>query len=333
MKKLMSFIAILLLLLIIPVSCRAESVVSINEFGFSISLPDEMYCITPETDNSSPAWKALYLEPDTFREYMKSNNLLLDACSLDFTYEIMILGRDTDNYKAIHNLNQYNDDEIKRLFSMVSKENEKLGIITEGEAIYNSGELKYYTFSGTQTSNNQTFYSHNFVTIVNGHYIRLNFRSYAEPFSDEMETQNKAIVDSIKFNEILKKPATESLSSRSNSSLLSRVIEKAIIALIFVIPATLIARARSKKTSNQVKTQYPNTAEEIKRFTVEPEEAEPEEAEPEEAEPEETEPEEAVISSAVISNADEIRKYKALLDDEIITQEEFDAKKKQLLGL
>ncbi len=33
------------------------------------------------------------------------------------------------------------------------------------------------------------------------------------------------------------------------------------------------------------------------------------------------------------SNADEIRKYKKLLDDGIITQEEFEAKKKQLLGL
>ena len=33
------------------------------------------------------------------------------------------------------------------------------------------------------------------------------------------------------------------------------------------------------------------------------------------------------------SPADEIRKYKGLLDDGIITQEEFEAKKKQLLGL
>ena len=34
-----------------------------------------------------------------------------------------------------------------------------------------------------------------------------------------------------------------------------------------------------------------------------------------------------------ISNADELKKYKDLLDSGIITQEEFDAKKKQLLGL
>ena len=33
------------------------------------------------------------------------------------------------------------------------------------------------------------------------------------------------------------------------------------------------------------------------------------------------------------SSADEIAKFKKLLDDGVITQEEFDAKKKQLLGL
>lgn len=37
--------------------------------------------------------------------------------------------------------------------------------------------------------------------------------------------------------------------------------------------------------------------------------------------------------SAPVSNADEIRKYKELLDDGIISQEEFDAKKRQLLDL
>ena len=34
-----------------------------------------------------------------------------------------------------------------------------------------------------------------------------------------------------------------------------------------------------------------------------------------------------------ISNADELKKYKDLLDNGVISQEEFDAKKKQILGL
>lgn len=37
--------------------------------------------------------------------------------------------------------------------------------------------------------------------------------------------------------------------------------------------------------------------------------------------------------SATVSTADEIRKLKALLDEGILTQAEFDAKKKQLLGI
>lgn len=41
----------------------------------------------------------------------------------------------------------------------------------------------------------------------------------------------------------------------------------------------------------------------------------------------------AGTESQANSSADEIRKYKELLDDGIITQEEFDVKKKQLLGL
>lgn len=37
--------------------------------------------------------------------------------------------------------------------------------------------------------------------------------------------------------------------------------------------------------------------------------------------------------TAAVSAADELKKFKELLDSGVITQEEFDAKKKQLLGL
>ena len=40
-----------------------------------------------------------------------------------------------------------------------------------------------------------------------------------------------------------------------------------------------------------------------------------------------------VQSNIATSNADELKKYKELLDEGIISQEEFDAKKKQLLNL
>ena len=39
------------------------------------------------------------------------------------------------------------------------------------------------------------------------------------------------------------------------------------------------------------------------------------------------------VNPTPFSTADELKKFKELLDSGIITQEEFDAKKKQLLGL
>ena len=44
-------------------------------------------------------------------------------------------------------------------------------------------------------------------------------------------------------------------------------------------------------------------------------------------------PETVVVANSQSTPADELKKYKELLDSGIITQEEFDAKKKQLLGL
>ena len=46
-----------------------------------------------------------------------------------------------------------------------------------------------------------------------------------------------------------------------------------------------------------------------------------------------TTPAPSTAPASSVSNADELKKYKELLDSGIITQEEFDAKKKQLLGL
>jgi predicted Zn-dependent peptidase len=42
---------------------------------------------------------------------------------------------------------------------------------------------------------------------------------------------------------------------------------------------------------------------------------------------------ETATTTVTPSSADELRKFKELLDSGIITQEEFDTKKKQLLGL
>ena len=49
--------------------------------------------------------------------------------------------------------------------------------------------------------------------------------------------------------------------------------------------------------------------------------------------PEESQASTSIVTTSNTSNADELKKFKELLDSGVITQEEFEAKKKQLLGL
>ena len=48
---------------------------------------------------------------------------------------------------------------------------------------------------------------------------------------------------------------------------------------------------------------------------------------------EQEKPQQIINNIKETSNADELKKYKELIDSGVITQEEFDAKKKELLGL
>ncbi len=90
----------------------------------------------------------------------------------------------------------------------------------------------------------------------------------------------------------------------------------------------------SSKNSEPVDTEPVDT---------EPADTEPADTEPVDTKPVDTEPVDTQIVDTKsepftsrpdgFSGADEIRKYKTLMDEGIITQEEFDAKKKQLLGL
>ena len=205
MKKLFTLFTVLALILLFPVSCFAETSVGITELGFSLSVPDNYDYITRDTEESSYVWKKFFIECDAFKEYMEENNIYFVADSDDYCYEIFIFGKDTEAYKRVFNLNGYEDEEIIQVFGLINVEGEELGVEIKDGSVYSSGETKYYTYIGSYQLGNHTIYVRDYITIVNGHYIQVDFRSYFDPFSDEMEEYNKAIIDSIEFDEILKK--------------------------------------------------------------------------------------------------------------------------------
>ena len=254
MKKTVSILCIVLAVLLIPISCMADSSVKVNDLGFSVSLPDDLYVFTQDMDINSTVWDMFDVDPTTFIDYLKTNSIFLDAVAPDGTYEIVIIGRQDQTYQEIFNLNSLSDAEVlKGLSASMESAAAQLGLEIEDTEIYKTGNIKYFSFSGSQLTAEQSVEIKSYITVVNGESVQITLRSYAGALSNSQEALIEGIVDSINFSQILSKPtpspSLSSLSSPLNSgSILYKALIAGIAALIFSIPTVLVRRAKKKES-------------------------------------------------------------------------------------
>ena len=331
MKRIIALICVFLSLLLFPIRCMADSTTNVDALGFSVSLPSDLYVFTQDTSKSSTVWKTFDLDPSVFIEFLKDNHIYLDAIAPDVSYEIVIVGREKQSYKELFNLNLYEDEQILDLLSSsASSTAESLGLTFESASIYKVGDIKYFSSLGTQKTDGQIVWIKSYASIVNGIFFQITLRSYTGALSSQQEKLIKQVVDSVHFNEILSKPSN-SLSTSSGGDILYKAVIGGISALIIGIPAALINASKKKhnKEEKEVHFDAPNEKKEENPCVIQ----RPEFPQNEERDGPNEVVKKANSQSLNMSYADEIRKYKKLCDDGIITQEEFDAKKKQLLRL
>ena len=225
MKKIVSAIITVAILILTPCYCLADSSYSIEELGFSILFPSDLYVITQDTEASSSVWTTLGLDPAVSSNYLKNNDIYINAFAPDFTYEIVVVCKKGQNYREIFNLNLYKDADIrKNLSRRLYSGGESLGIKVFSEEIYKSGDIKFCLFSGTQTSDGQTVYFKSYLTVVNGISVQITLRSYDGVISNQQETLIKSVADSIRFKQILSKPNASSQSTHGTPLLYKALV-------------------------------------------------------------------------------------------------------------
>ena len=140
MKIVISLLIVLFVLALIPVFCLADTF-NIDNLGFSVLFPEDVYVITQNTDSSSSIWSLLDYDSTTLLDYMKSNDIFLEAIAHDLSYEIVIFGQQNDFFKEIFNFNLYSDDEIIKIMSPSSnKSDENLGVKVDSEILFSFGK-------------------------------------------------------------------------------------------------------------------------------------------------------------------------------------------------
>ena len=172
----------------------------------------------------------------------------------------------------------------------------------------------------------------------------LTFQS-PSPFTKSERDEIQNIVDSIKFDidSSMEELIPVSSQTQNNSSLLDQIIETGITSAIsgglLGLTAVLIGKRRRKQKEKKQDKALVDASESKEPFKTESmNEVVPEnlDGQPNVIHPSETSLAQATTAQkdvAIDKGFDEIKKYKELLDLGIITQEEFDAKKKELLSL
>ena len=247
-KRSLSLLLIAAAVLLLPLSCAADSTVSFDEFGFSVTFPADVIVFTRDTEPESPHWEEIGLDRDLFLTLMESSDMYADAISPDLAYEITTIIRRGENYEGLYNMNRVESDEelLESMRGGLDEAVEQTGVALENLSVYSSGELKYVYFDLTNEENGLTVYGKSYMTVVNGISVQITLRSYDGSFDGSREALLRAVVDSVQFEQIKSKPASAGLKSEIRNILTDALIG-GVAGLGFYVVMKIIKRMDRKK--------------------------------------------------------------------------------------
>ena len=337
MKLRKFFLAILVFCLACPLTVHAKTYTMSNT-DISISVDDSSwYVFTRDNLLNNSELKELGIASNEMRDILEGNMAYMDALLIyedgDF---VELLIRKTKIEDSFTNLSNYSNEQVLELAELLGeKHNTKNYSVYENQ--YKFVKLEYF-------DSTYDYYICEFLTMVNKDNYTLTFQS-PSAFTNSERDEIQNIVDSIKFDidSSMEELIPVSSQTQNNSSLLDQIIETGITSAIsgglLGLTAVLIGKRRRKQKEKKQDKALVDASESKEPFKTESmNEVVPEnlDGQPNVIHPSETSLAQATTAQkdvAIDKGFDEIKKYKELLDLGIITQEEFDAKKKELLSL
>ena len=333
MKLRRFFLVILFFCLACPLTVYAKTYTMSNT-DISISVDDSSwYVFTRDNLQNNSDLKELGADPNEMRDILEGIMAYMDAFLLyedgDF---VELLIRKTKIENSFTNLSNYSYEEVLELAELLGeRQNTKNYSVYENQ--YKFVKLEYF-------DSTYDYYICEFLTMVNKDNYTLTFQS-PSAFTNSERDEIQNIVDSVKFDidssmEELIPTASE---AQSVPSVFEQAVETGITGAIsggLLAIMALLFRKIKKASKTKKKDNVPELKEspEIELTT----QAMPEKFESHletSHEDKMSYPQKSASLKDVSADTgfDDIKKYKELLDLGIITQEEFDTKKKELLGL
>ena len=324
--------AVLILCLVFPLTVYAETY-SMSDTDISICIDDtSWYVFTRDNIQDNPQLDELGITYDFIESVLYDNMAYMDAFRFgeDGNFlELFIRKQRVEN--SYTNLANFSDEEVLELAAGFGDQQNIDKYSVYGKQ-YKFVKLEFYDTT-------YETYICTYLTIVNKDMYTLTFQSQV-PFADGDLDEIQKIVDGVSFDvdysmeetilSYSEEPQITSVSDEVMETLITSVITGSLLGLFAWLCGRMKKRQKVKKEDISEQEKSPNIGQD-NQVVQEKLEYQPEAiSENETPHVQESVPQKDV---EVDKRFDDIKKYKELLDLGIITQEEFDAKKKELLGL
>lgn len=346
MKRLFSLFAVVLAVLAVPISANADGAdtYTLPELYYKISFPSDWHVVTREHEQLPQVYVELGFDRDTLHQLFEERDQYLNALSADYTSEIDIRMFVVEDYEDFSSFNDWDDDFLTEMIPFFQESLEQatfdFGANFQVQGIYSTSDAKYIVFDFDYEDTYGQTYGCAYTTIMNRQAIAIYYYSCnGVPLTSAQKSNLRKIVDSSKFTEILENPNAHYPQKSIGSKAIAGIVVGGVMGLIAILIAISRHRSPVKKATNTVWNEPPQPPlyermEAVRKTMQEEETAKKQQKEIKLVPVQNTDlsdsPNALTVSKLA---ADKIRHYKLLLDDGIITQEEFDAKRKSLLGL
>lgn len=209
----------------------------VPEAEMYIDLPNDMYVLTKNIEENSPALKACKITKAQLLKSFEQTGNYIKASSKDFTYDITVNILKNKNTKTIDNLAALDDEEIK---SIVDNTMKQPMYNSWFKSLYNNS--MYLSFPIQFDDGSTSVKGVQEYTIIKGTRIVITFQSYTGEIDENFDNIISTVMESIVFDGINPNPESSEPSEKEDSvkNLDIRYIYLLLTAFIALVFLTLI---------------------------------------------------------------------------------------------
>ena len=225
MKRVMCFIAALLLIAALPIGALAETWTGVD---FTFEAPEGLYQLGPNLEETDPAWALAGVGDAAGKlEEYREMGVLVNFLSQDGATNISVMQKESEEGQQIFDLRLMEEEDKAKFLDSLVKAGEDNVAVDKGW-FENKAGLLFYRVK-IDVSGEQEMHEVIYGTIMNGYSLNIDIHTIGAAMTPEQEELVRQMADTMVFTNTKEKPPED--YSKAINTLLLMVLMLAAVAV------------------------------------------------------------------------------------------------------